>query len=64
MDSHVTQEVVTIQFQTIDGTRMMARISMMEATKLTSALKQVLIDYLKRDGVDVNDDGEVGDGTD
>ena len=43
-------EIVTIQFQTIDGTRMMARISMMEATRLTSTLKQVLIDYLARDG--------------
>ena len=43
---------------------MMARITMMEATRLTRDLKQVLIDYLKRDGVDVNDDGEVGDGAD
>ena len=44
-----SEPVVTIEFCTVEGERMMARISMSEATRLALALKDIFVEYLGDD---------------
>ena len=50
-------EIVTIEFRTVHGDRQLAEITMMEATRLATALKEVFIEYLGSDAPGA-DDGE------
>ena len=54
----MVEPVVSIEYRTVDGDRQMAEISMTEATRLATGLKEVFEAYLARDEPGADDGKE------